>query len=192
MNWVLVATISLAAWLFARWWLARCSDGDFERWIHSLVQVKVDGGALDFYHVGSPFLMRVRRMGGSCGACEVWVDLPRTGWSESRRDVIDDLLRDDEIGAFEPGDSPGVLLRVRTSCSDLDSPASIASAARAARAIARAFGVGRDAKYRMKMTGANSSRVWSAQARSWKNSRNPFARWLGAAIERGTRQEHRE
>jgi hypothetical protein len=156
---------------------------DFESGVHALMKMKKDGGTMTLAQVGQQgVLVRFERSNGLEDQCDLFIDVPRTRWSERNLAKLREMFEQSGLEHFQPPDRPNVLMRTQLRCSDIWDEASGAAGARIAQHIFDACGVDRGARFKVSTTGENSARVWRGLATQWKDGSNTIGRSVGTKL----------
>lgn len=156
---------------------------EFSHWIHSFLKIKKDGGSMTVSHVGSSVFIRFHRKSEVKDGCLLLVDVPRARWSESLESVLWSLADLREFNATEPHEDTSVLMRVELPIHNVCDESSGAAGARLAQELFDVLGVSGDAKFRVAMTGANSTRVWRPITQTWREGDSAALRFIGKRID---------
>ena len=172
MKWVvLTVSLLLGAWLVQRLRLhliGFVGRDEFGYWVHCLITVKENGGNLTILEPKTGAMVRIERSAGeSEDSCELFLDIPRTSWSEKMLETIVQFFETKDLPHFEPVDRRNVISRVRFRIDDIWDDASGASVARAAQDLFDFVGIPRKARYRLQTGGVNSLRLYERKAPAW-------------------------
>ena len=193
MTWLYVILFTSLALLLVRTFVRGAGERidwfAFEHWVHAFLKVKQDGASMTFSDCASRVFLRFHRRCGSDRRCELVIDIPRARWSETKADIITTTLVQMGIEAKEPSDAPSALVRIELEVPNIWDDASGSAGARVARELFRALGLGREARFNVKMTGRNSTRTWGATAQRWQEEGNPLLRYTGKELESQIKRE---
>ncbi len=180
-----------AGWLFQRvrrYLIGFVSAEDFSYWVHCLITVKENGGTVTIRHPESRAMIRIERAeGGSEDRCRLFLDIPRTSWSEQMRGVISEFFEGRNLSYCEPADRKNVILRVQFSVDSIWNEASGAVVASTVRDLFSVIGVARDARFRLQTSGANSPRLFEKKAPDWIGGDSAVLRWYARKFSNGYR-----
>lgn len=172
MKWlVLGLLLFLCVWLVQRRrsrLLQLIGSDEFAYWIRCLITVKEDGGALTIRDQKSGAMVRLgRARSDSDSSCELFLDIPRTSWSETMRDAIVEFLEGKRLSFLEPDDRMDVLLRVPFRIPNIWDEGAGLAASRTTQELLVAVGVPREARFDVRTSGPNSVRLLQRKAPSW-------------------------
>ena len=194
MGWgALVVSLLLGAWLVQRLrshLVGFVSRQEFGYWIHCLITVKENGGTLTIVEPKSRAMVRIERSAGDSESnCELFMDIPRTSWSETMLETIVEFFETRNLPHSEPMDRSNVILRVRFRIDDIWDDASGASVARTAQDLFDFVGISRKARYRLQTAGVNSLRLYERKAPAWLEGNSGVLRAIAKKVSRNDRSE---
>lgn len=167
--------------------------GGFDHWVLSLMRVQKDGGTLTIAAVGSRAMLRFERSADdSENSCVLYLDVPRTSWSERKIETISAFLSAKGIDWSEPLDRKNVILRVRTRVPDIWNENAGVDASRLAREIFDAAGVPSTARFKISSQGENSMRLLARKAPEWREGESAVLRFVARQAIRGIEAEKKD
>jgi len=181
-TWLYVAIGGVLLWIVARITIGNVDSSAFQQGLRRLAGSMRNGSAVEIYHRGSRAFVRVRRCGEEPRGVVLRVEVPRASWSEPYAAEITAAAEGLGVEPIDLSEQPAVLLAFDTYAPAVRDYAAGTHAARLAQAVFAALGVPKEARYRMRLEGDPSSRVWRPRADEWAKSSSPVTRWLGRRI----------